>query len=66
MPLWSKAFPSDPGAVPGPSEQPARAFRGNADPEVNLAVQTLIHGFRDDLPETEEAVAAFLDRRPLG
>jgi len=28
--------------------------------EVNLAVQTLIHGFRDDLPETEEAVAAFL------
>jgi hypothetical protein len=28
--------------------------------EVTLAVQTLIHGFRDDLPETEEAVAAFL------
>src|SRR5215470_3451311 len=28
--------------------------------EVNLAVQTLIHGFREDLPETEEAVAAFL------
>jgi hypothetical protein len=28
--------------------------------EVNRAVQTLIHGFRDDLPETEEAVAAFL------
>jgi hypothetical protein len=28
--------------------------------EVTLAVQTLIHGFRDDLPETEEALAAFL------
>jgi hypothetical protein len=28
--------------------------------EVNLAVQTLIHGFRDDLPRTEEAVAHFL------
>jgi hypothetical protein len=28
--------------------------------EVNRAVQTLIHGFRNDLPETEEAVAAFL------
>ena len=28
--------------------------------EVSLAVQTLIHGFWGDLPETEEAVAAFL------
>jgi hypothetical protein len=28
--------------------------------ELTRAVQTLIHGFRDDLPETEEAVAAFL------
>jgi hypothetical protein len=28
--------------------------------ELNRAVQTLIHGFREDLPETEEAVAAFL------
>ena len=28
--------------------------------EVSRAVQTLIHGFQDDLPETEEAVAAFL------
>ena len=28
--------------------------------ELTLAVQTLIHGFPNDLPETEEAVAAFL------
>jgi hypothetical protein len=28
--------------------------------EVTVAVQALAHGFRDDLPETEEAVAAFL------
>jgi hypothetical protein len=28
--------------------------------EVNLAVQTLIHGFRDDLPGTDEALTAFL------
>jgi hypothetical protein len=28
--------------------------------EVNVAVQTLIHGFWGDLPETEEAVADFL------
>jgi hypothetical protein len=28
--------------------------------ELSLAVQTLIHGFGRDLPETEEAVAAFL------
>src|SRR3984885_7009815 len=28
--------------------------------EVALDVQNLIHGFRDDLPETEDAVAAFL------
>jgi hypothetical protein len=28
--------------------------------EVTVPVQILIHGFRDDLPETEEALAAFL------
>src|SRR6266478_3721084 len=28
--------------------------------EVTLPVQTRIHGFRDDLPESEEALAAFL------
>ena len=28
--------------------------------ELNLAVQTLIHGFGNDLPETEEAVSTFL------
>jgi hypothetical protein len=28
--------------------------------ELTRAVQTLVHGFRDDLPETEEALAGFL------
>ena len=61
MPLWSKAFPSEPGSCARPSRSnPHGYFEAMPILELNRAVQALIHGFTEDLPETEEAVAAFL------
>jgi hypothetical protein len=57
----------DQGLSLGPSEllpahptNPYGYFEAIPILELTLAVQTLIHGFQNDLPETEEAVAAFL------